>query len=84
MGSQHQPRRYYSVTPVGASCWKGFRSLQSWSNHKNTVHGALPSHPTQPPQHPYVPKDVDSCEEDPLPEGAFYVQHPILDGEVVY
>ena len=83
MAPQHQPRRYYCVTPVAASCQKGFRSLQSCSSHKSTIHGALPSHPTRPPQHSFVPKTVDSQGEDPLPEGAFYLQHPILDGEVV-
>lgn len=86
MEPQYQPRKYFCVAPVADSCRKGFRTLDNWTHHKNTVHYSSSMAPTKrPPQYPYQHRtsgDSDRDEED-LPEGPFFVQHPILDGKLL-
>ena len=75
----YQPRQYYCLEPKTSACREGFRSLPGWKQHREAIH-KVPHFKSRLPQHPHVPDHVTSEDE---PDGAYYVQHPILDGIVV-
>lgn len=88
MKLQHQSRKHFCTSPVAESCQKGFRTLQSWTKHKNTIHYSSSLAPTQrPQQYPCQHETTqagDIRDDENLPEGSFFIQHPILDGKFLF
>lgn len=70
--SEFWPRRFFCVNTKGPVCQRGFKTLGGYQQHRNSVH-IDPPHPTRPRQHSFV-------HDEDIPQGAYYIQHPVLDG----
>lgn len=66
------------MDPVNSDCQKGFISQAGLTRHCNAVHKHKhrPSHPSQHHRAEGATED----ENTELPEGAYYIKHPVLDG----
>lgn len=76
-----RPRQYYCSDAKVDACYRGFKSLGGYRQHRNAVH-VEPPHPCRPRQHTF--SEHDSNTQAPGEEGAYkgsyYTKHPILDG----
>ena len=79
MAHSYQPRQYYCLEPRSSACQEGFLSLGGWKQHREAVH-KVPLFQSQLPQHPHISDNGIIGHEDE-PEGAYYIQHPVLDGQ---
>jgi hypothetical protein len=79
----YQPRKYFCVNPIGPACRKGFVTARGFEQHKAAVHNNRLQPKSRAWQHTYRPstEGAHSDSEDDTPNGAYYVQHPILDGK---
>lgn len=86
----YQPRRYHCVHPVGPTCRRGFVTAAGFKKHKDTVHNNCLQSKSRAQQHVYhrpgsttEGAHSDGDHED-TPDGAYYIKHPILDGNVFF
>ena len=79
MAHSYQPRQFYCLEPRTSACKEGFLSLKGWKQHREAVH-KVPLFKSRPPQYPHV-SDDGIFENENEPEGAYFIQHPILDGK---
>lgn len=79
--NQSNTMKYFCARPVSEACKKGFLSTAGYTQHRNTKHAPASQLHRSPliPEVQYNMPDNDN-HQPLLPEAAYFIKHPVLDG----